>query len=205
HLRALYDAALNALEAEQKGDVTDAVRSLLRAGSLEESVRRHAEARAWYDHALKIAAGLRDRRPEIEALRHVGHLECVRGRLESGARFFQRSLALAEDEMDTDGAALACQGLGKAALAQGMWQGAESWFGRAPRHAGAAQRALTASLQVGLADAARGRGQLSVAEDRLRQARSAFEQLNDEEGMVLVLNAEGLLEVEAGRRDAALA
>jgi tetratricopeptide (TPR) repeat protein len=205
HLGVLYDAAVVALEAEQAGDVTGAVRALLRAGAEEERVRRHSEARAWYDHALKIAAGLRDRRPEIEALRHVGHLECVRGRLESGARFFQRSLALADDEMDHAGAALACQGLGKAALAQSTWQGAEAWFNKALRYAGSGQPAVVASLHIGLGDAARGRGELDVASDRLRQARAEYESLNDEEGMVLVLNAEGQLQADAGYRDAALA
>lgn len=205
HLGVLYDAALEALEAEQKGDETGAVRALLKAGAQEESVRRHSEAYAWYDHALKIAAGLRDRRPEIEALRHLGHLDCVRGRLEAGSRYFQRSLALAEDEMDEPGAALACQGLGKAAVAQGTWQGAEAWFGKGLRHAGAAPSELGASLLVGLADAARGRGQFDLAADRLRQARVIFEKLGDEEGVALVLNADGLLQVDKGQRDAGLA
>jgi tetratricopeptide (TPR) repeat protein len=205
HLGSLYDAALAALEAEQKGDETGAVRALLRAGALEEAVRRHSEAYAWYDHALRIAAGLRDRRPEIEALRHLGHLDCVRGRLESGSRYFQRSLALAEDEMDHLGAALACQGLGKAAVAGSTWQGAEAWFGKGLRYAGAAPSELNASLLVGLADAARGRGQFELAADRLRQARLTFDKLGDEEGGALVLNGDGLLQVDQGDRDAGLA
>ena len=205
HLGALYDAAIEALESDQKGDVTAAVRALLRAGAREEGVRRHTEARAWYDHALRIAAGLRDRRPEIEALRHMGHLECVRGRLEAGARFFQRALALADAELDNEGAGQACLGLGKAALAQATWQGAESWFSRGLRYVEKEHQALSGSLHVGLADAARGRGQLALAADRLEQARALFEAAGDEEGMVLVLNGNGLLDAEAARRDAALA
>ena len=52
----LYDAAVDALESEQSGDLSQAVRALMRAGAFEEAEVRYAQAHAWYRHALGLAA-----------------------------------------------------------------------------------------------------------------------------------------------------
>lgn len=203
HLEALYQLAVQALEAEQRDDLPAAVRALLDAGEKEEAVGRDKQAGAWYDHALRVAEGLRERRPEIDALRRLGRLEASRGNLDNGARFYQRSLALAEAEFDPSAAALACQGLGEIGLTKAHWQGAESWFTRGMRYAEQdAQRA--GPLLMGLADVARRRGQLETAGERLTRARAQFEESRDAEGVVRVLNAQGLLEQDRGRHEEAL-
>jgi tetratricopeptide (TPR) repeat protein len=204
HLTALYLAAVDALEAEQRDDPAGAVRALLAAGQLEEKVARGSQARAWYDHALRIAETLRDRRPEITALRRLGHLESLRDRSETAARFYQRSLAIADGELDHEGAARACLGLGDVSLAHGKWQGAESWFRRGLQ-CGTEDKVLIARLHLGLGDGARSRGQLAAAADRLARARELFEETGDTSGIVRVLNASGQLEALRGRRPEALA
>lgn len=204
HLEVLYQLAVQALEAEQRDDLPAAVRALLEAGEREEQVGRDKQARAWYDHALRVAEGLRERRPEMDALRRLGRIEASRGQLEAGARFYQRSYALAEAENDRASAAQACQGLGEILMAQGRWPGAESQFTRGLRFAeNDTQR--TGHLLLGLGEVARRRGQTETAAERLRRGRDLFEQSNDADGLVRALNALGLLEKDRGHNELALA
>jgi tetratricopeptide (TPR) repeat protein len=111
----------------------------LRAGRGEENAGPLTQARAWYEVALRVAEGLRDRRPEVESLRALGYVCLALGHSADGARYFQRSLALADAESDSAGAIDACKALGDAALAQGQWAGAQAWYGRALRLANAAR------------------------------------------------------------------
>lgn len=203
HLAALYEAAVDALESEQRGDLSGAVRALLRGGEREQQVGRYSQAHQWYDHALSIGEQLRDRRPEIAALRQVGHLETTRGHLEEGARAYQRGLALAEAERDPEGAALACLGLGDVALAHAQWLGAESWYLKGLRYV-EGDRLRIGELTLSLGEVARRREQFDLARDRLREAREIFESLNDLPGAVRVLNAQGLLAAAIGQTDEAL-
>src|SRR5437667_2808084 len=188
HLTALYAAAVEALESEGRGDLPGAVHALLSAGEEEEKVGRFTQARAWYEHALRVAEELRERRPEIRSLRNLGRLDTMRGRQETAARFFQRSLVLAEAEMDAHAAAIACQGLGDVAQAQGKWQGATSWYTRGLQYT-ESDPALRAALQLGLGEVARARGQLDSAAEWFRQAGALFATLRDHQGSARVLNA----------------
>lgn len=203
HFAALYGCAVEALEAEQHGDLGAAVRALLRAGLWEERVGRYQQSGAWYYHARRIAEGLRDRRPEIESLRHLGHLEAARGYLEAAARLYERSYRLAENELDNEGATLACEGQGEVAVAQSKWQGAEAWYTRGLRFVGE-DHPLAARLYLGLSRVARQRDQPQLAVDRLKHARHLFEQLQHGEGMVLSLKAAGDLEAAQSHHAEAL-
>lgn len=204
HLAALYETAVEALACEQRGDQPAAVRALLRAGSREERVGRRAQARVWFRHALSIAQGLRDRGPEIEALRHLAGLESGLGNHEQAARSYQRSLALAEAEGDDRSCAIACQGLAEVSLSQGKWQGAESWCSRALKHAGE-DRQLKAGIYLGLGEVARERRRIDVAEGLLNRARILYEEIGDAVGMIRALNAWGMFEGARERRPDALA
>jgi tetratricopeptide (TPR) repeat protein len=195
---ALYDAAVDALESEQSGDLSQAVRALVRAGEHEERAIRYAQSHAWYRQALGIAEQLRDRQPEMEALCHLGRLEATRGYLDEGARAFQRSLALAEAESDSEHAAAACQGLGDVLFAQSEWLGAEAWYARGLQYA-KSNRPLLASLSLGLGETAMRRGQPDVAAERLARALETFEALGDSAGVVRTLLARGALESAQGR------
>jgi tetratricopeptide (TPR) repeat protein len=203
HLTRIYDAALDALEAEQRGDMTAAVRALLRAAEGEEEAGRFAHLEQWCTHVLRIAEELRDRRPEIAALRQAARLETARGHLGDAARAYQRSLALAEAEMDPVGVALACEGLGNLALARSEWRGAESWFRRGLRYE-ASDPLLGARLTFGLAEVERGRHDVAAAQELFRSAHAMFEAIPDEPGAVRVVHAEGLLAAAAGDTGVAL-
>jgi tetratricopeptide (TPR) repeat protein len=193
----LYDAAVDALESEQSGDLSQAVRALVRAGEYEENGVRYAQAHAWYRQALGIAEQLRDRQPEMEALCHLGRLEATRGYLDEGARAFQRSLALAEAESDSEHAAGACQGLGDVLFAQSQWVGAEAWFNRGLQYA-KSNRSLTGGLSLGLGQAALRRGRVADAAERLQRALESFEAVGDNGGVIRTLLARGLMEAAQG-------
>jgi len=194
----LYEAAIDALESEQAGDLSRAVRALMRAGAYEEEGVRFAQAHAWYRQALSLAEQLRDRQPEMEALCHLGRLEAARGYLDEGARAFQRSLALAEAEADKVHAAGACKGLGDVLFAQAQWSGAEAWFTRGLQYA-QANRPLNGSLSLGLGQIAHRRGDYTAATARLERALETFEALGDQAGVVRTLLARGLMEAAQGR------
>lgn len=200
----LYDAAVDALESEQSGDFSQAVRALVRAGEYEEQSVRYSQAHAWYRQALGVAEQLRDRQPEMEALCHLGRLEASRGYLDEGARAFQRSLALAEAELDNEHAAGACKGLGDVLFAQSQWAGAEAWFARGLQYA-KSNRAMAGSLSLGLGQAAQRRGEHGVAVERMRWALENFAAVGDNAGVIRTLLARGLMEAAEGKTAEALA
>ena len=204
HLTALYTAAVEALVAEHAGDHAAAVRALLRGGDREEHAGRTAQARAWYQHALRIAEGLANRRAETEALWYLGRLDAERGYLEEACQVYQRSLALAEGDHYGEYAARAAAGLGDAALAQAQWVGAESWYARGMKHT-EGDRSLTGTLLLGLGEAAFGRGRFSDGVERLRRALELFESIGDAGGAVRVLVAGGRMAAAQSHAAAALA
>src|SRR6266536_4372030 len=58
-----------------------------RAGQLEENLGRFTQARAWYEVALRVAEGLRDRRAEVESLRALGYVCLALGNYADGSRY----------------------------------------------------------------------------------------------------------------------
>ena len=206
HVHVLSKTYVEALEARQRGDVAGVVGALVRGGRLEEDVRRLPQAREWYELALRVAEGLQDRRPEVEALRALGYL-CLRlGRYGEGARQFQRAFALAEAEFDQAGVIAACEGLGDVALAQGEWVGAQAWYGRGLRLAEASSdEGPMGRLERRLGVLARKQGDLATAGDFLRRARERFEAAGRADEMARVLDAQGQLDAQLGRHTAAAA
>ncbi|MCI0651195.1 MAG: hypothetical protein L0Z55_04870 [Planctomycetes bacterium] len=199
HFAKLYGAAVEVLEAEQRGDLTGTVAALLRGGEVEEhDVARSVHAFQWYAHALGVAETLRDRRPEIRALHRIGRLELGRSSVDAAARAFQRSLALAEAEMWEEGAALACLGLGECALAHAKWQGAEAWLTRGLRHA-PPNAEIAARITLALGEAARGNNDFDAARERLSGAAAMFQALGDRDGVVRTLHATARLAHATGR------
>ncbi len=206
HLAALYQAYVEALEAQQHGDASGVVAALLRAGRLEERAGRLLPARAWYEVALGVSEALQDRRPEVESLDALGRLALALGQHADGARHFQRALALAEAEFDQAGAIAACEGLGDAALWQGEWTGAHAWYARGLRLAEASEdRRAVGQLERQLGVLARRQGDLAAAGEHLRRARESSESAGAPEEMARALNTQGQLEAQLGRRAAAAA
>lgn len=206
HVHVLCKTYVEALEARQRGDAAAVVGALVRGGRLEEEVGRLPQAREWNELALRVAEGLQDRRPEVEALRALGYL-CLRlGQYVEGARQFQRAFALAEAEFDQAGAIAACEGLGDVARAQGEWAGAQAWYGRGLRLAEASgEEGPIGRLERRLGVLARKQGDLATAGDYLRRARERFEAAGRADEMARVLDAQGRLDVQLGRHSAAVA
>lgn len=203
HLVLLYDAVLDALDRERAGDMSGAVRALLRAGAGEEALGRFRESRAWYAHALGLSEALRDRRPEIEALCALGRVAVAAGDAEAGAREYQRALALAEAERDRVGAIDACAGLGDAAAAHGAWAGAESWYKRGMRLADE-DPPRRAALLHRLAQAASGRGDQAAAMDVARRAREMLDPVSGSLDSAKVLLTQGTIELRRERPEDAI-
>lgn len=206
HLVGLYGSVLEALACDREGDEASAVRAILRGGEQEERAGRFAEAHAWYELALGLGEELKERGPEIDALRHLGYLYAALGRYDDASRYYQRGFALAEAEQDPTATVVACQGLGNVALAQGAWTGAESWYSRGLSLAEAAEdRLRAAQLQHNLSIVARRTGELGAAARRLQEARRILEELGESQELARLLNSQGLWEVELGRPAQALA
>lgn len=206
HVAFLFRAYADALDAQQRSEPADVVAALLAAGQREEAEGRHVQARAWYEAARPFAAALQLRRPENECLQRLGGVCLDLGQYHEAARYFQRSLALAEAEFDQRAAIASSLGLGDAALARGEWPGANAWYSRALRLGEAVGDAASigrGERQLGIL--AHRRGDLTAAGEHLRRARERFEALGDATEMGRVLNAQGQAEAALGRQTAALA
>ncbi len=205
HLAGLYDAYIDALDSLEHEDPAGAVSALLRAGRHELAAERAPQAVAWFEVALELAAGLPNRRPEIQGLLALAEDQWHLARFDAAARHAQRALALAEAEFDQPGAIAACRLLGSAALDRAEWSGARAWFARALRLAEATDdRRRIAEIRFCQGELARRSGAAGAA-DHLRAARELFEREGDARRVAEVLNAQGLLAAAAGDYPAAAA
>jgi tetratricopeptide (TPR) repeat protein len=204
HLTLLYDAAIEALEAEERGDSAGCVQAFVRAGDLESRVGRDSAARLWYEHALDIAEGGHDRRPEIEVLQRLGALAAALGDFDRSARVQQRSFVLAESEGVGGSAASAAIALGEAALRRENLRGASSWFARALEHA-SDDPWLLGRLALGKAALALASADLEDAETQLQRAAAHFAARGPDVGRIELLTARGRLAARRGNHAEALA
>jgi tetratricopeptide (TPR) repeat protein len=204
HLTLLYDSAIEALEAEDRGDAAACVQAFIRGGDLESRVGRDNAARQWYEHALVIAEGGHDRKPEIEVLQRLGALDAALGDFDRAARVQQRSFVLAESEGVAPSAASAAIALGEAALRRENFRGAASWFSRALEHA-ADEPWLLGRLALGQAALATATSDIDAAEAHLQRAEMQFNSQGPEVGRTELLSARGRLAARRGNHAEALA
>lgn len=205
HLRELYTAVVEAMDAQERGDEVGAIAALRRAGAREERVGRFKQAKVWYVAALRLAERLSDRGPEIKLLRALGALCRTLGRYTDAARYAQRSLVLAEAELTHSASIAACEELGNISQAQGEWGGAQAWYERGLRLDAGADGARMGRLLLRLGDLARSRGDYAVAAELLSRARERLETSGDAGGIAQVLSAQGQVDVAQGRLTAASA
>ena len=86
-LAGLYARVLEAVRLQQSGDVAGAAVALVRAGEVEEGDGRLAKAERIYAFALELSRDLRDRGPEVLALRRLGRAARAAGRLDDAYRW----------------------------------------------------------------------------------------------------------------------
>jgi len=206
HIGVLYEAVMAALEGEQRGDVAAAVRALLGAADAEERVGRLVQARAWCEQALVLSVDFQNRQLEFDALCRLGHLAAVRGEYEEAGRYYQRGLALAEEERNDEGVIRVCQGLGRLGRGMGQWGKGDRWLARGLALAETTSDQLRmAQLSRDLGDVARRGGDPAKASEMLQLARGVFEELGAAEDLAFTLQSQAQLDAGQGRRVEALA
>jgi tetratricopeptide (TPR) repeat protein len=198
-MQALYTHVVDALRAQQAGDAAGAAATLVRAGEREEADGRTGRAREIYLLALDIARDLREKRPQVLALRRLGRVARATGRLEEAWGWYEQSYHLAVDQQDLAGQGIACQGLGNLCDDRGERDGARDWY---ERGLGLAREAEDAALQwpfyANLAVLALLAGELDEAEALLDRARTCIEESGAGDAMRFWLNNRGLLLMEHG-------
>ena len=204
HLRELYGAVVEAIEAQGRGEAVAAIAALRRAGGLEVAVGRFTQAQVWYESALELAVELSDRGAELELLRVLAALCRTLGRYQDAARNCQRSLALAEAELNPAAVVAACEELGNISRDMGQLAGAQAWYERGLGLNGTGG-SRTGWLLLRLGDLARGRGDHEAAGQLLERARAHMESGSDAAGMAQTLSALGQVQVAHGQLTVAFA
>ncbi len=95
------------------------VRVFFGVGYLAQWQGDHGRARTWYERSLTLARTLKDAQGITTALRGLGTISWLDGRVEEAAAFLSESLVLCRDEGDVRGAALVLEGLSEVARLQG--------------------------------------------------------------------------------------
>lgn len=195
-----FALVLEAIQQQQGGNAAAAAATLVKAGELEEAERRLDKAEQIYRMALEMSADLRDKRPQVLALRRLGRAARAAGKLDEAWEWYDESWRLAGDGLDEAGQAIACQGLGNVCDDRGEREQARQWWERGLE---IARRLDDAALEwpfyVNLSIVAIHAGELAEAEALLAEARGRIEQAaGADDAMLFWLNNRGLLLLEHG-------
>lgn len=197
--RKLFTLILQSIKHQQGGDLVAAAQTLVRAGEMEEAARSLEKAEKIYLLALDIARDLRDKGPQILALRRLGRLARTAGRLRDAWQWYEQSHQLSIDQLDIAGQVIACQGLGNVCGERGQRELARAWYERGLRLArGLEDPSLIWPLYVNLSLLSRLSGELDEAEAHLLRAREQIEAAGADDAMLFWFNSHGLLRLERG-------
>lgn len=196
-------AALRALEA---GDQAAAARALVAAGEVEEDAGRLDAAEACYRKALALGRRPRDRSAEGLAVRRLARIARERGDLDAALGSYVAAYEVAVAQRDTEGAVVACQGVGNVYVDQGLWEKAREWYRRGVSLTGeeTPSRPLW-QLYSNLAVVARRTGDLPASAEWLDRAEDVALRLGDAAGRLPIENGRARLLVERGDYAAAAA
>lgn len=203
-LQQLFTCILTAIQHQEAGDLGAAAETLVRAGEMEEEDRRLEKAERIYTMALEIARDLREKGPQILALRRLGRVSRAAGRLDEAWAWYHQSYHLSVDQMDIPGQVIACQGLGNVCDDRGQRELSREWYERGLSLVdGMDDPQLTWPFYTNLSILALMRGELAHAEALLSRARTYLEATGNEGLMLFWYNNRGLLLLEAGEVKAA--
>lgn len=195
----VWAAVLRAERAVEANRLADAARALVEAGEVEESAGRLEPAQAFYQRARELGRRPRDRSAEGLALRRLGRIAKARGDLRAGIEHYLHGFEVAEAEGDTNGAIVACQGLGNCYVDEGNWAEAERWYRLGLERIGDLRSVERWQLESNLSIVARRSGRLDEAVDWLTRARETAAVAGPPASQVYLSNAEGMLLVAMGR------
>jgi tetratricopeptide (TPR) repeat protein len=200
HFTVLSEAYVSALGCIERGTPAEAIDDLIRAGTTEAWAGRISQAREWFWVALRLAQGLRDRRPESTAMLALARLSVRTGNIEEAARNYRRSLELAEADGDTAGEIAACEGLGDIGVVRGIRSDGITWYARALARAQTANdESRVGLLRLALGKLWRAGGNLDAAAEEIRHARASFEDLEEIENLVRTLCVQAEVERDLDR------
>jgi tetratricopeptide (TPR) repeat protein len=203
-LSQMFGLVLDAIRQQQAGDMTAAAATLVRAGELEEGERRLDKAEKIYQLALEVSRDLREKGPQILALRRLGRVTRAAGRLDEAWAWYEQSRQLAADELDAAGEAVACQGLGNLCDDRGERDDARRWYERGLEIAlSLDDPGLEWPFWSNLSVLALLEGELAESERLLERARERIEATGADDPRVFFLNNRGLLYLETGDTTAA--
>lgn len=195
----LYTLVFTAIRQQEAGNPGAAAETLVRAGELEEEERRLEKAEIFYSLALEIARDLRDKRPQILALRRLGRVTRTDGRLDESWGWYHQSYTLSVDQMELPGQIIACQGLGNLCDDRGDRRAAREWYERGLALAEQVEDAdLVWPFYTNLSILAIMGGDLAEADELLARARRCLEDIGDEGLMFYWYNNRGLVRLESG-------
>jgi tetratricopeptide (TPR) repeat protein len=198
-LRELFDLVLGAIREQQGGNPAAAARLLIQAGEMEEGERRLEKADRIYRMALGLCQDLREKEPQLLALRRLGRTARTAGRLDEAWAWYEQSWQLAVDAMDLEGQVIACQGLGNVCDDRGERDRARRWWERGAEMAAGLDRPhLEWPLFINLSVLSLLEGDLAEAERLLVRARERMERAGAPEAWIFWLNNRGLLQLEHG-------
>jgi tetratricopeptide (TPR) repeat protein len=200
----LMERVLEAVREQQRGNAAGAAELLVRAGEVEEGDRRLDRAERIYRMALSLAGELREKGPEVLALRRLGRTARGAGRLDEAWSWYRRSHELAVEARDAEGEVIACQGLGNVCDDRGERDLAREWWERGlARAAGLEAPHLEWPLLLNLSVLTMLEGDLEEAERLLLEAGLRIGGEDTGEGRFFRLNNRGLLLLEHGDAPAA--
>lgn len=198
-LQELFTLMVEAVRHQQEGDTVAAAQTLVRAGEVEEAGGRLGKAARIYQLALDVSRDLRDRAPQVLALRRLGRTARAAGRLDEAWAWYDQSYQLAVDAMDPAGQAVACQGLGNLCDDRGERDRARTWYERGLAIAqGLGEAALEWPFYTNLSVIAIKHGELADAEAMLARAHERIEATGSDDAIPFYLNNRGLLLTEHG-------
>lgn len=198
-LQELYDRVLEAIRHEQVGDLAAAAHALVSAGEVEEADGRLEKAEKIYRMALEVSSDLRDKGPQVLALRRLGRTARAAGRLDEAWEWYERSHQLAVDQMDLAGQAVACQGLANVSDDRGERERARIWNERGLEIArGLRDAGLEWPFYTNLSVLAIQQGEPAEAEALLARAKERIEAAGGGDALIFYLNNRGLLLTEHG-------
>jgi len=202
HLHQLFTLVLGGIAEQEGGNHAGAAERLIRAGELEEGVRRFRQAERIYHLALDLARDLREKGPHILALRRLGRVCRAQGRLDEAEAWYTQSYQLSVDQLDLAGQAIACQGLGNLCDDRGQRERSRAWYERGLALArGLDDPALVWPFYTNLSVVARKSEDLDRAEALLAEARERIAAAGDGAALFFWYNGKG--QVLVARGDAA--
>lgn len=198
-LQELFTLVVQAIQEQQSGNLAAAAALLVEAGELEEVDRRFEKAERIYQMALEIARDLREKEPQILALRRLGRLARTAGRLNEAWTYYEQSHDLSVDALNPAGQVIACQGLGNICLDRAQRDLSRSWYERGLKLARELDDPeLVWPFYMNLSGLAIQQGEFTEAEIFLAEARAHIDRARDDGAIPFWYNNRGSILLEHG-------